>query len=169
LTIPNKKNKLVSKTQFNTIQTLTALFYSFMGKKIIDFKRSRGEKIKSNSILNTTRVGVPKKNKTGFHPTIIFLFRKSPIKGAVAGLSIWSGTIIGVWLKFLLNWHWNQYFHYANFASVLDLYENFMVTLTMVPDRFENPATAHLMAFKQRKQMMAGESQFQPISALWHA
>ena len=31
-----------------------------------------------------------------------------------------------------------------------------MVTLTMVPDRFENRATAHLIAFKQRKQMMAG-------------
>ena len=37
-----------------------------------------------------------------------------------------------------------------------------MVTLTMVPDRFENHATAHLMAFKQRKQMMAGGK---PISA----
>ena len=37
-----------------------------------------------------------------------------------------------------------------------------MVTLTMVPDRFENRATAHLKAFKQRKQMMAGGK---PISA----
>ena len=39
----------------------------------------------------------------------------------------------------------------------------------MVPDWFENRATAHLIAFKQRKQMMAGESQFQPIPALCHA
>ena len=31
-----------------------------------------------------------------------------------------------------------------------------MVTLTMVPNRFESRATAHLIAFKQRKKMMAG-------------
>ena len=37
-----------------------------------------------------------------------------------------------------------------------------MVTLTMVPNRFENRATAHLIAFKQRKKMMAGGK---PISA----
>ena len=37
-----------------------------------------------------------------------------------------------------------------------------MVTLTMVPDRFENRATAHLIEFKQRKQMMVGGK---PVSA----
>ena len=31
-----------------------------------------------------------------------------------------------------------------------------MVTLTMVPDRFESCATAHLIAFQERKMMMAG-------------
>ena len=36
-----KSSKLVSKTQFNTIQTLTTLFYWSMGKKIIDFKTQR--------------------------------------------------------------------------------------------------------------------------------
>ena len=41
------------------------------------------------------------------------------------------------------------------FSSAVDIYGNFMVTLTMVPDQFENRVTAHLIAFKQRKQMMA--------------
>ena len=31
-----------------------------------------------------------------------------------------------------------------------------MVTLTMVPDRFESRATAHLIAFKQSEMMMVG-------------
>ena len=38
-----------------------------------------------------------------------------------------------------------------------------MVTLTMVPDQFENRATAHLIAFKQSEMMMVGESQLWPI------
>ena len=37
-----------------------------------------------------------------------------------------------------------------------------MVTLTMVPDRYENRATDHLIEFMQRKQMMVG---VKPVSA----
>ena len=33
--------ELISKPQFNTFQTLTSLFFCFMGKKIIDFKTQR--------------------------------------------------------------------------------------------------------------------------------
>ena len=104
----------------------------------------------------STHVRVPKTGKTGIPPTIIFFLCKIPVKRAVARLSFRSGTIVRVRLKFVLNYHWNQYFHYANFASAIDSYGNFMVTLTMVPDRFESRAMAHLIAFKQRKQMMAG-------------
>ena len=109
-----------------------------------------------------THVRVPKTGKTGIPPTIIFFLCKSSVKRAVARLSFRSGTIVRVRLKFVLNYHWNQYFYYANFSSAIDIYGNFMVTLTMVPNRFENRATAHLIAFKQRKQMMAGGK---PISA----
>ena len=98
-----------------------------------------------------TRVRVPKMGKTGFHPTIIFFLCKSSVKRAVARLSFRSGTIVRMRLKFELNYHWNQYFYYANFASAIDFYGNFMVTLTMVPDRFESRATAHLIAFEQSK------------------
>ena len=39
-----------------------------------------------------------------------------------------------------------------------------MVTLTMVPDRFECRATAHSTAFKRRKKFSLGERQFWPIA-----
>ena len=64
--IPGRKRekKLISKTQFNIIRTLKALFYCYVGKKIADFKTRRdasqgrkskagGEKIKSDSIIYT--------------------------------------------------------------------------------------------------------------------
>ena len=85
----------------------------------------------------------------------LFLW-KIPVKRTVARLSFRSGTIVRVRLKFVLNYHWNQYLYYANFASAIDSYGNFMVTLTMVPDRFESRATAHLIAFKQSEMMMVG-------------
>ena len=56
----------------------------------------------------------------------------------------------------------DQYLYYANFASAIDINGNFLFTLTMVPDRFENCATAHLIALKQRKLRMVGGK---PISA----
>ena len=63
-----------------------------------------------------------------------------------------------------LGWGWSlcwiiigtNIFYHANFASAIDSYGNFMVTLTMVPDRFESRATAHLIAFKQSEMMMVG-------------
>ena len=106
--------------------------------------------------LRITHVRVPKTGKTGIPPTIIFFLCKIPVKRAVARLSFRSGTIVRVRLKFVLNYHWNQYFYYANFASAINFYGNFMVTLTMVPDRFESRATAHLIAFKQSEMMMVG-------------
>ena len=72
-------------------------------------------------------------------------------------------TIVRVWLNFVSNYCIRWYFYYANFASSIDFYGNIMVTLPMVPDLFEGRARAHLIAFKQRKQMMTGESQFWPI------
>ena len=112
--------------------------------------------------ITTTSVRVPKMGETGFPPAIIFFLCKNPVKRAIARPSIRSGTIVRVRLKFVLNKHWNQYFYYANFTSAIGFYENFKVTLTMVPDRFENRATAHLIEFKQRKQMMVGGK---PVSA----
>ena len=103
--------------------------------------------------------------KTGFPPTIIFFLCKIPGNLAVARPSIRSGTIVRVRLKFVLNKHWNQYFYYANFTSAIGFYENFKVTLTMVPNRFENCATAHLITFQQRKQMIAGGKLFSADSS----
>ena len=120
-----------------------------------DMEVFNGDRIKT-ARLQTTSVRVPKTGKTGFPPAIIFFLCKNPVKRAIARPSIRSGTIVRVRLKFVLNQHWNQHFYYANFASTIDFYGNFMVTLTMVPDRFESRATAHITGFLQRKQMIAG-------------
>ena len=49
---------MISKRQFNSIETLTTLFHCFtLGKKIIDFKMrhdaKQGKKIKGDSIIYT--------------------------------------------------------------------------------------------------------------------
>ena len=82
----------------------------------------------------STHVKVPKTGKTGFPPAIFFCLCRGSVKRAVVRPSIRSGTIVRVRLKFVLNYHWNQYLYYAKFASAIDSYGNFTVTLTMVPD-----------------------------------
>ena len=43
--------------------------------------------------------------------------------------------------------------YHANFVSAIGFHGNVMVTLAMVPDRFERRATVHFAAFEQRKQV----------------
>ena len=69
-------------------------------------------------------VRVPRKGETSLTPAIIFFLCRSPVKQAVAQPTIRSGTIVRVWLKFVLNYHKNRYFHYAISASVTDSYRN---------------------------------------------
>ena len=108
--------------------------------------------------LHNTSVRVPRKAKIVLRLAKIFFLCKNAFKWAIVRLSNQSGSIFRVRLKITLNHHWNLFFYYANFVSLIQIYGNFKVILKMVPDWFENCALAHLKAFLQRKNIFARRS-----------
>ena len=109
-------------------------------------------------LMESTSVMVPRKAAIELCLAKMFFLCKNAFKWAIVQLSNQSGSIFRVRLKITLNHHWNLFFYYANFVSLIQIYGNFKVILKMVPDWFENCALAHLKAFLQRKNIFARQS-----------